>query len=117
MSIIHFFKSNPTTGLIFPDYPKSIHPFIGWGGTRAIVDKLLRPFGCDTSSIDLLEFAAGGFFWARTDALHIIHSLGLSYDNIPDEPIAKDDTILHAIERMTCISTEMMGYEWKKLSL
>lgn len=110
------FAADPALGLVFPDYLESHLIWIGWGGMRGIVDEMLLPFGCDTSAIEWLEFPAGGFFWARPMALQVMHSLRLDWDDLPEEPLALDGTLLHAIERMPCLSCEMMGLQWQKLA-
>ena len=76
---------------------------------RQEVDSLLAPFGCDTSGVELLEFPAGGFFWARPAALLPMHSLGLTLEGFPTEPLPVSDALLHALERMPCLSCELMG--------
>jgi hypothetical protein len=113
--IIELFCGNPSLGLVFPDYLSFYRPWIGWGEMRPMIDSLLSGFGCDTASIDLLEFPAGGFFWARPQALTIITSLGLTIENLPSEPLAHNHTLLHALERLPCISCEMMGMQWQKI--
>ena len=115
-SIIRLFHQRPGLGLVYPDYMPHLVPFIGWLKCRPLVDQLLGRFGCDTSTVSLLEFPAGGFFWARPEALSIIHSLGLTWHDLPEEPIPPDGTILHAIERLPCLSCEIMGFEWEKLT-
>lgn len=114
--ILSYFVNNPDLGLLFPDYLPYLRPSIGWGTMRPMIDNLLGLYGCDTSPIKLLEFPAGGFFWARPHALWILHSLDLQPAFLPGEPLANDNTLLHAIERMVCLSCEMMGYKWEKLS-
>jgi len=115
-AIIHLFHQRPALGLVYPDYMPHLVPFIGWLKCRPLVDQLLGKFGCDTCTVNLLEFPAGGFFWARPAALSVIHSLDLSLNDLPQEPIPLDGTILHAIERLPCLSCEMMGFEWEKLT-
>jgi hypothetical protein len=103
-------------GLLYPDYLSSLLWLIGWGNMRPEVDSLLAPFGCDTSGVELLEFPAGGFFWARPAALTLLHSLDLTLEALPPEPLAADNTLLHALERMPCLSCELMGLRWEKLA-
>jgi hypothetical protein len=66
--------------------------------------------------VELLEFPAGGFFWARPAALMPLHSLGLTLEALPPEPLASDNTLLHALERLPCLSCELMGLRWEKLA-
>lgn len=114
-AIQRLFATDAQLGLLYPDYLAHLLPSIGWSDTRSMVDQLLMNFGCDTSAVELLEFPAGGFFWARPEALTLLHSLGLTIENLPPEPIGRDNTLLHALERMPCLSTEMMGMRWEKL--
>jgi len=114
--ILDLFSADPDLGLIFPDYLPALIPNIGWGTMRRLVDQLLEPFGFNTGSIELLEFPAGGFFWARPRALGLIHGLGLGLADLPLEPLDADNTFLHAIERLPCISCEVMGMRWEKIS-
>ena len=115
-AIKQMFTKEPELGLLFPDYLSSLFWLIGWGSMRPIVDSLLAPLGCDTSSVQLLEYPAGGFYWARPMALSIMHSLGLTLESLPPEPLAPDNTLLHALERMPCLSCEMMGFRWEKIA-
>jgi lipopolysaccharide biosynthesis protein len=115
-AIKQMFADDPELGLIFPDYPSSLLWLIGWGSMRPIVDTLLAPMGCDTSSVEILEYPAGGFYWARPAALLILHSLGLTLDSMPPEPLPQDNSLLHALERMPCLSCEMMGFRWEKIA-
>jgi len=115
-AILDLFASEPDLGLLFPDYLPTLLPHIGWGTMRRQVDQLLETFGLNTESIELLEFPAGGFFWARPKALGLLHGLGLMFEDLPQEPLGADNTMLHALERLPCLSCEAMGMRWEKLS-
>ncbi len=115
-AIRRLFAGDAGLGLLFPDYLPSLLWLIGWGNMRPLVDSLLAPFGCDTSGVELLEYPAGGFFWARPAALTPLHSLGLTLEGLPPEPLAADNTLLHALERMPCLSCELMGLRWDKIA-
>jgi hypothetical protein len=114
--ILDLFAAEPDLGLLFPDYLPTLLPHIGWGTMRRQVDELLATFGFNTGSIELLEFPAGGFFWARPKALGLLHGLGLTFADLPQEPLGADNTMLHALERLPCLSCEAMGMRWEKLS-
>ena len=116
LAILDMFRSEDDLGLLFNDYLESNIPWIGWGSTRPLVDQMLSIYNCDSGSIDTIEFPAGGFYWARPSALEVINGLNLSINSLPAEPIPGCGTLLHAIERMPCISAEMMGYRWEKIS-
>jgi len=115
-AILKLFSERPNLGLVFPDYLSCMRPQIGWGNMRRVVDDLLAQFSLDTRNIDLLEFPAGGFFWARPLALGLLHGLNLTFDQLPQEPLDQDHTILHALERMPCLSCEFLGFQWEKIS-
>ena len=116
LAILDMFRREDDLGLLFNDYLESNIPWIGWGSTRPLVDQMLSIYNCDSGSIDTIEFPAGGFYWARPSALEVINGLNLSINSLPAEPIPGCGTLLHAIERMPCISAEMMGYRWEKIS-
>lgn len=115
--ILELFQNRSSLGLLFPDYLPHLRPFITWAACRPLMDQLLANYGCDTSAISLLEFPAGGFFWARPEALAAIHSLNLKEEHLPPEPLIGNSTLLHALERMPCISCELLGLEWEKLKI
>lgn len=114
--ILDLFARDPALGLLFPDYIRSLRSHIGWGQMRRMVDDLLRPHGWDTRPVQLLEFPAGGFFWARPAALASIHQLQLDLAQLPEEPLDRDNTLLHAIERLPCLSCERAGLRWDKIA-
>lgn len=114
--IVNLFAGNPDLGLVFPDYLPGLIPLIGWGSMRRQIDALLRPHGWDTTGVDILEFPAGGFFWARPAALSSICELQLALVDLPAEPLARDNTLLHAIERLPCLSCERAGFRWERIS-
>jgi len=115
--IIDIFAADAGLGLLMPDYLPHLRPSIGWQSMRPMIDTLLSKFLLSTDPITLLEFPAGGFYWARPAALELINSLELSIEDLPVEPIPQDGTILHAIERLPCISAEVCGFNWEKLAL
>ena len=52
----------------------------------------------------------GSFFWARAKALEPLFEKEWTYDDFPEEPVADDGTILHAIERIYPFSAQSAGY-------
>ena len=115
-AIRELFNSDPSLGLVFPDYLPSLRPLIGWGSMRSLVDTLLEPQGWDSRDVALLEFPAGGFFWARPAALAPIFELNLTSELLPEEPLPRDHSLLHAIERLPCIACQRAGFHWIKLA-
>jgi hypothetical protein len=115
-AIRDLFNADPSLGLVFPDYLPSLRPLIGWGSMRSLVDALLEPQGWDSRDVALLEFPAGGFFWARPAALAPIFELNLTIELLPQEPLPRDHSLLHAIERLPCMAAQRAGFHWIKLA-
>lgn len=115
-AVLDLFAREADLGLLFPDYLSAYLPNIGWGSMRPQVDQLLARFGLSTAEVALLEFPAGGFFWARPEALGLLQRLDLVMADLPEEPLPLDHTLLHALERMPCLSCEFLGYRWEKLA-
>ena len=115
-AIRELFNADAELGLVFPDYLPSLRPLIGWGSMRSLVDALLEPQGWDSRDVALLEFPAGGFFWARPAALAPIFDLNLTMELLPEEPLPRDHSLLHAIERLPCMAAQRAGFHWIKLA-
>lgn len=125
-AIVQRFAEQPELGLLFPDYLPSSIPWIGWGNLRRQVDALLARSGRSTRRINLLEFPAGGFFWARPRALGVLQDLALQPEDLPEPPREGDDSLLQglecddnlllALERMPCLSCEFQGLRWEKIA-
>ena len=59
---------------------------------------------------DEFIFSAGNMFWFRPKALEKLFQLNITYDDIPEEPIGYDHTILHILERLQCIIASESGF-------
>jgi len=92
-------------GMVFPDDPY----VMGWYRSRSHARALADRLGLNKELPDHFSFPVGNMFWARTAVLKPLVDLGLSWNDYPEEPIAEDGTILHAIERLTPIVTETVG--------
>jgi hypothetical protein len=102
------FENNPKLGLVFPE-----DPFIcGWGANLPPAKQLAWRFGIhDLPSTP--EFPVGNMFIVRPDALQQLVQLRLGLKDLPAEPIGRDGTILHALERLMPTICESSGYDWK----
>jgi lipopolysaccharide biosynthesis protein len=79
------------------------HPILdsGWNNNHRIASRILSDIGMDDfTQSPHIEFPQGSMFWARTSSISSFLTLSLSYDDFPEEPIASDGTIAHALERL-----------------
>lgn len=58
-----------------------------------------------------ISYPVGGMFWARSESLRPLLSHKWSYEDFPEEPIANDGTILHAMERMLVHICDCQGFK------
>jgi hypothetical protein len=58
-----------------------------------------------------ISYPVGGMFWARSESLKPLLSHKWSYEDFPEEPIANDGTILHAMERMLVHICHCQGFK------
>ena len=62
-------------------------------------------------SIDKPPISIGTVFWCRTEALGKLMTYQWKYEDFPEEPLQKDGTINHAIERILPYVAQDAGYE------
>ncbi|HEY3344308.1 MAG TPA: glycoside hydrolase family 99-like domain-containing protein, partial [Anaerolineaceae bacterium] len=78
------------------------------GGNQELVSELARkahiPFNPD------FLFIAGSMFWARPQALDWLNLLPIEPADFPAEPLPKDATLAHALERYLGLATAAAGY-------
>ena len=90
--------------IVPPDFVYRMTPD-GWGYPENILlaQELLNRAGMNINlkeEYPEIDFPQGSMFWARTDFLRKLFSLGLTYEDFPEEPIGVDGTIAHALERL-----------------
>ena len=93
--ILGVMSNTPTIGLVFPDDPN----IVGWVKNKPFAKELAERLGI-TELPENFSFPVGTMFWARVDALRRFWALGLDWEDYPEEPIPRDGTILHALERL-----------------
>ena len=93
--ILGFMSNTPTVGMVFPDDPN----IVGWTKNKPSADTLAERLGM-TELPENFSFPIGTMFWARVDALRRFWTLGLKWEDYPEEPLPLDGTILHALERL-----------------
>lgn len=100
--ILERFSHDSNLGLVFAEDPNAV----GWTKNRSIAEDLAVQMGLPTPLPEQLRFPVGTMFWARRGALSRLYQLHLNWDDLPDEPLGYDGTLLHAIERMLPFITQ-----------
>jgi hypothetical protein len=94
-AILSAMLQSPELDLVFPDDPN----LIGWDANRAIAEMLASKMGI-LKLTENFNFPVGTMFWAKSEVLKKLLDLNLTWTDYPNEPLAYDGTILHAIERI-----------------
>lgn len=82
----------------------------GWGENAKICRDIVSRIGIDDSILDQsIDFPQGSMFYTKSEYIKPLMDLNLSFDDFPEEPIAVDGTIAHAIERLFFISGASKG--------
>jgi glycosyltransferase involved in cell wall biosynthesis len=95
-------------GLVFAEDPH----LSDWDDNLEIAKGLAKQMGIEKSLPPFFEFPNGTMFWCRPAALEPILALKLDWDDYPEEPIADDGTILHALERLLPFGARHAGYRF-----
>ena len=85
----------PDCSMVYPDDPK----MIGWDANQPFAQLLADKMQLGTLP-NAFNFPVGTMFWMRDHVLARFVGLGLGWQDYPPEPIGKDGTILHALERL-----------------
>ena len=114
-NVLNLFETNPRLGLAVPPSPAhGQYTWVlgnGWSGNFTIVRDLARRLSL-TVSIQEEDFpiASGSAFWCRKKALELLWNYPWKYDDFPEEPMAPDHEISHAIERIFPFVAQQAGY-------
>ncbi len=81
--------------MVFPDDPC----VVDWGKNFDLGQELLSSMGIAYPYHEL-NFPIGTMFWARTIGIKPLLDLNLQWEDYPEEPLAYDGTMLHALERL-----------------
>lgn len=106
--------SEPSVGLIYPDNSDLFRALnFTWGRNFKYaasladrIEELPKP-----RVFEVLNFPAGGMFWARVDALLPLLQHDWKYEDFPMERGQLDGTLHHAIERMIGSTATAMNYK------
>lgn len=105
-AILSAFAEDPRLGLVFADDPH----LVGWGENRPFADVLARRMRITDMPEQFFPFPIGTMFWARPAALAPLFDLGLGWSDYPEEPLAQDGSVLHAIERLLPLVVRHAGF-------
>jgi lipopolysaccharide biosynthesis protein len=97
------FSAEPHVGLIYPADMIS-H---GFGKNREMMASIGKELGISLGD-EQIDFPAGGMFWIRRQALHVIADW-LKDLRFEDEPIGRDGALAHAVERLIPYFVEAQG--------
>ena len=114
-NIIGMLEKDSGIGLLAP--PEPIGEYIyawyknAWYQNYDITCDLARKIklSCNISK-DVSPIALGTVFWARTSALEKLLKRDWKYEDFPEEPLPKDGTISHAVERVIEYTVKEAGY-------
>ena len=106
--ILEQFAREPSLGIVFPEDPH----LVGWDSNRAEAEKLAARMGLEGQLPVHFNFPVGTMFWARPQALKPLFDLQLWWQDYPEEPVPRDGTMLHALERLLPFVARSTGYDY-----
>ena len=114
-NIITTFEKEPRLGLLAPPIPYTskffMVGFLGWTScfekTKELAEYL--KLNCVINE-EYQPFILGMTFWCRTKAMEPLFEAKFSYEDFEPEPMAIDNTINHAIERILPYVAQSQGY-------
>jgi len=98
-------EKNRPIGFVFPDEKMAV----GWVKNRKIAEQLAWRLGIGNVP-DFINFSLGTMFWISKEVLKPFVDLHLEWEDYPPEPLTRDGTILHAIERLFAVVAEDRGF-------
>ncbi len=114
------FAADPRLGIVIPDLPTAYRcPPIPYLYTddkdmQKLLPKVWERVGCqrevDFPKLPMVVFSYGNMFWYRPDALAPLWETPWSRDEIPEEPLPNESTLLHALERLPVYVAWERGY-------
>jgi rhamnosyltransferase len=115
-NIVRTFTANPRLGLLcVPEPFHAVYHFVpghewaaNFENTVALADKLGLHVPMDKDAQPVCSM--GGAFWFRPAALKKLLTHPWKYADFPEEPLAEDGTLLHAIERVYPFTAQDAGF-------
>jgi lipopolysaccharide biosynthesis protein len=87
---------NSKIGIVIPEDPN----VVGWDTNLEVALNILDKFNLEEKMPNSFLFPIGSMFIGRCDAIKFIKELNLTESEYPQEPVPRDGTLLHAIERL-----------------
>ena len=117
VNLLSLFEREKKLGLLFPEVSGGDYVDInmsrGWGNNYNNALKLKDQLGLVNGiTNDTPPVSYGMMFWYRKDAMHKLMDYPWKYTDFPEEPLADDGTISHAIERILPFVCVDAGYEY-----
>jgi glycosyltransferase involved in cell wall biosynthesis len=107
--ILSRFEESAALGLVFPEDPN----LVGWDRSEKVALSLAKRLNIRQPLPASFDFPNGTMFWGRTAALKPLFDLNLDWSDYPTEPLPKDGTVLHALERLIPFAIEVSGYDFE----
>jgi glycosyltransferase involved in cell wall biosynthesis len=104
--ILDRMSNDTSVGLVFPDDPH----VIGWSDNRNSALSLAAKMGLPAPKDMAFNFPIGTMFWARSSAIRQLIALNLDWNDYPQEPLSRDGTMLHSIERLLPFVAKAAGF-------
>lgn len=114
-NLLSFMERNAEVGMCVPlpqhGYGR-LHYLKGdWGLDYELTLGLINELGIKAElSPERLPFTFGTVFWAKSKAIQKLYTKSWKYEDFPEEPLAFDGEINHAIERIMQYLVEDAGY-------
>lgn len=121
-NLIMLFETDDKLGMLTPPPQHGTHRMHymkgEWGPNYDNTKKLARDLGlsdeiCESITMEEPTITYGTTFWARTSSLKKLIDREWRYEDFPEEPMADDGEINHAIERVLQYVIEDAGYSLK----
>ena len=110
-AVEHEFAADRSLGLMFPED----RHVVGWARNKGFGEELRERLGVGRELPAVPVFPLGTMFWARPEAVRPLLESGLTWDDLPSEPLPYDGSMLHAIERLLPTICEETGHRWKTI--
>ncbi len=114
-NILALFEGNPIIGFLCPPFPK-FFDYINlmgneWTECYERTLELAKELQIDIiAEEDKPPFAFSNTFWCRTKALKPLADRKFKYEDFPQEPLPRDGSISHALERIYGYVAQSQGY-------